>query len=104
MSYDEFLRQLGKAGLKIGEFSELIKMNRNSITNCSKTGSVPSHLAVIATLMGEMAEHQIDYRKALSKIEIKAKMPRGAATIGRFGGSKQGDLKFPQAPGERANQ
>lgn len=95
MSYEEFLRQLGKAGLKIGEFSELIKMNRNSITNCSKAGTVPSHLAVIATLMGEMAEHRIDYKKPLSRIEIKAKMPRGAAAAGRFGGSRQADLDFP---------
>lgn len=94
MTYDEFLRQLGKAGLSVGEFAILIKMNRNSITNCSKRGVVPSHLAVIATLMGEMAENKVDYKKVLSRIEIKAKRPRGSAAVGRFGGSKQTDIDF----------
>lgn len=97
MSYEEFLRQLGKAGLKIGEFSEIVKMHRNSITNCSKSGIVPSHLAIIATLMGEMAEHRIDYKKPLSRIDIRAKKLRGTAAIGRFGGNKQTDLDFPES-------
>ena len=65
MTYYEFLRQLGKAGLTVKEFAELIRMNRISINN-SKQGKVPSHLAVIACLMGEMAERGVDYRDALS--------------------------------------
>src|SRR3989344_2459701 len=60
MNYIEFQRQLGKAGLNIREFASLVKMNSNSVTNCAQRGEVPSHLAVIASLMGEMADHQID--------------------------------------------
>jgi hypothetical protein len=92
MNYNEFQRQLGKAGLTVREFAELVCMNRNSITNCSVKGEVPSHLAVIVTLMGAMADHRLDFRSALEHIGLAPKKPRGAAAKGRFGGSKQADL------------
>jgi hypothetical protein len=92
MTYDEFQRQIGKAGLNIRQFAELVKMNRISVSNYGKKGQVPSHLAVIAVLLGEMAERQIDFRGALSKIDITPKKPRGAGVYGKFGGDKQEDL------------
>jgi len=87
MTYEEFQRQLGKAGISVKEFAGLLEMNRNSITNCSARGEVPSHIAVIAALMAEMADHQLDFKKALSRINITPKKPRGAGTNGTFGGS-----------------
>jgi len=87
MTYEEFRRQLGKSGLTAKEFAELVKLNSNSITNYAKSGEVPSHLAVIAALLGEMAERKIDFRDVLSRIEIEPNKPRGAG-IGKFGGSK----------------
>lgn len=92
MNYEEFQRQLGKAGLTVREFATLVRMNRNSVTNCARKREVPSHLAVIVTLMGEMAEHQIDFKGVLSRVEIAPKKPRGGAVKGRFGGSRQVDL------------
>ena len=77
MNYEEFQRQLGKAGLSIREFAALIKMRHNSISNYSKRGEVPSHLALIAALLGEMGEHRIDFRKVISSIEIDKKRARG---------------------------
>ena len=91
MTYDEFQRHIGKAGLKIHQFAYLVKMNPISISNYGKKGEVPSHLAVIAALMGEMADRNIDYRNVLSRIDIVPKKPRGAG-IGKFGGNKQDDL------------
>jgi len=87
MTYQEFQRQIGKAGLTIRQFADLVKMNRNSLSNYGKKGEVPSHLAVIAALLGEMAERKIDYYDLLSKIEIAPKKPRGAG-IGKFGGDR----------------
>lgn len=92
MTYDEFQRQIGKAGLTIREFADLVKMHRNSVTNYAKLGEVPSHLAVIAALLGAMAEKKVDFRSILDSIEIEPKKPRGGAAKGRFGGSKQTDL------------
>jgi hypothetical protein len=95
MTYEEFQRQIGKAGLTIREFSDIVKMNRISISNYGKKGEVPSHIAVIAALLGEMAERKIDYRDTLSRIDILPKKPRGAG-IGKFGGNKQTGLNLFQ--------
>jgi hypothetical protein len=92
MTYDEFQRHIGKAGLTLKEFAQLIRVNRVSISNLSKKGEVPSHLAVIACLMGEMAERRIDFRPALSEIDISPRTPRAAAARGRFGGNRQSDM------------
>ena len=91
MTYNEFLRQLGKAGLTVREFADAVKMNRNSVTNLSQQGEVPSHLAVIATLMGVLADHQIEFTESLSRIDIKPKKPRGSAVKSRFRVSRQTD-------------
>ena len=96
MTYEEFLRQLGKAGLTVKEFAKLIRMNRVSISNNAKSGKVPSHLAVIACLMGEMGERGIDYRDALSRIEIEPKKAQGAAAKGGFAGDRQTDFFTPR--------
>jgi hypothetical protein len=85
MTYDEFTRQVGKAGISIREFARLVKMNHNSVTNCAQRGEVPSHLGVIAALMGEMAENRLDFRATLAKIDILPKQPRGKGK-GIFGG------------------
>ena len=68
MTYDEFQRQIGKAGLTIREFADLVKMHRNSVTNYAKLGEVPSHLAVIAALLGAMADQKLDFRAILDSI------------------------------------
>jgi hypothetical protein len=92
MTYEEFLRQLGKAALTVREFAEMVKMRPNSVTNCARRGEVPSHLAVIVALMGELAENRLDFKTPLSKITIEPKKPRGSAAKGKFGGSRQSGL------------
>jgi|SRR3569623_1752196 len=96
MTYEEFRRQLGKAGLTVKAFADLIKQTPNSITNYAMQGEVPPHLAIIAALMGEMAESGLDYRATLARIEFEASKPRGGATKGRFGGSRQIALELRQ--------
>jgi len=89
MTYEEFKRRLGKAGLTIRELAELLKLHPSSITNYSCRGIVPSHLAVIVTLMAEMAEHGIDFRHALCGLKIEPNKNRGAASVEKFLKSKQ---------------
>lgn len=86
MDYIEFKRQLGKAGLSAKEFAELVKMNPNSVTNYKKTGVIPVHWAIVAALMGEMAENNLNFRTILGKITIFPKKVRGAQQSGLFGG------------------
>lgn len=94
MTYDEFRRQLGKAGLTVKGFADLIKQTPNSITNYSSQGEVSSHLAIIAALLGDMAEQGVDFRATLARIQFEPSKPRGGAVKGRFGGTKQIDLNL----------
>lgn len=94
MTYEEFRRQLGKAGLTVKAFAELIKQTPNSITNYAAQGEVSPHLAIMAALMGDMAESGLDFRATLTRIEFESSKPRGGAAKGRFGGSKQISLQL----------
>jgi hypothetical protein len=67
-------------------------MNRVSLSNYAKKGEVPSHLAVISALLGEMAERKINFWSTLSNLDIEPKMPRGGGRNGKFAGNKQSDL------------
>lgn len=103
MTYEEFQRQLGKAALSARAFADLVKMNRSSITNYKKNGVVPSHWAIAALLMGEMADSGLDVKKALSRIEIEPKKIRGSVVKGRPGWNKQTDgEKTDESPNSSA--
>ena len=75
MTYEELQRHIGKAGLKSNEFARLLGMNPISISNMRKRGEVSRHLAVVAVLMGEMAERGIDIHALLSKIDAEPEEP-----------------------------
>lgn len=92
MTYDEFLAELGKAGLSIRAFAELVGMNRNSVSNYKGTREIPRHLAVIAVLLAEMNLKGVAFQTAISRVEATRKKPRGRGTPGRFGGDKQEPL------------
>jgi 23S rRNA maturation-related 3'-5' exoribonuclease YhaM len=77
MSYEEFRRHIGKAGLQMKDFASLINMTPTALSAYSKKGEVPTHLAIIAVLLGELADNQIDYKQALSKVTLSPKKPRG---------------------------
>ena len=85
MTYEEFQRHVGKAGLTLTEFARIVRMNRASISNLAQKGEVPGHLAIIASLLGEMAEQKVEFRTILSRIDVKPKRRRGArsANFGR---------------------
>lgn len=92
MTYEEFLAELGKAGLSVRAFADLIGMNRNSVSNYASSGEVPRHLAVIAVLMGEMKVQGVAFDAAMKRVSTVRKKPRGRGKPGRFGGDKQEQL------------
>lgn len=69
MPYSEFQRLIGKAGLTIKEFAELLGMNPNSITNYHKVGFVPSHIAIIISLTSSMKDQDIDFYGIFEKVK-----------------------------------
>jgi transcriptional regulator with XRE-family HTH domain len=92
MVYADFLDELGKAGLSVRAFAELIGMNPNSLSNYARTGDLPTHLALIAVLVAGVNEMGGDFRMLMSKVELAPKKPRGGARRGRFGGDRQANL------------
>lgn len=91
MTYIEFQTNLERAGLSVRAFAELIGMRPNSVTNYAKTGKVPSHLAVIVTLVAELAERAIDYHDIIERLDLAPKRPRGSARNGDFRGDLHRD-------------
>lgn len=51
-------------------------------------------MAIIAALMGDMAESGQDFRATLSRIQFDAAKPRGSAVKGTFGGIRQAEQKL----------
>jgi transcriptional regulator with XRE-family HTH domain len=91
VDYQAFVNELGKAGLNVRQFADLVGMNRNSVSNYAN-GSVPRHLALIAVLLGELNFRNIDFHPAVSRVSLIPKRPRGWAKRGRFGGNRQQEL------------
>lgn len=92
MSYEDFIGELGKAGLSVRGFADLVGMRPNSVSNNAKRGEVPSHLAIIAALLAELHMQGISYEPIFSRLDLSTKKPRGGASPGKFGGDPQGQL------------
>jgi hypothetical protein len=81
MNYTELKRNVGKAGLNMKEFAELIKASTNSITNLATKESVPKHLAIIATLLGEMVDKGVEYKYLFEKMDLEPQKARGKGSF-----------------------
>jgi len=81
MKYEEFTRQLGKAGLKIVDFAKLLKITPSSVSNYREKGEVPKYLAVIASLFGEMAEKGIDYKSIILNLDLQPNKSKNKGRI-----------------------
>lgn len=76
MDYEEFVRNVGKAGLSIKDFAKLIKANPNSITNLKAKGVVPKNLAIISVLLGELVDKKIPYEHLFGHLNIQEQKRR----------------------------
>ncbi len=91
MNYQQFIAELGRAGLNVRAFAELIGMNKNSVSNYAAQEKVPRNLAIIAVLMSEMNTHGLEFREVVVRA-ISERAPRKGTRPGRFGGDKQQQL------------
>ncbi len=87
MTYDEFQRHVGKAGLKLYEFARYMDLNPTTISNKRSRG-VPRHLAMVAVLLGELADRGIDYRELLARNGIEPTAPRNSDDNGATKGDE----------------
>jgi hypothetical protein len=100
MSYPDFLLELERVGITVRGFAEMVGMKPNSISNYARASALPTHLALIAVLVAELGSNGLDYRRAMAKVEVSPKKPRGGARPGHFGGDRQTSLDLQS---ERAN-
>lgn len=71
MNYKELVRNIGKAGLTIKQFAELIKAKPNSITNLKNKEDIPKNLAIISVLLGELVDKKLPYEHLFEDLDIK---------------------------------
>lgn len=69
MDYKTFKGCVRKTGLELKEFAGFIGMNHKSVSNYSKRGVVPDHLALIALMMIELDRYNVDYKDLLVKLD-----------------------------------
>jgi hypothetical protein len=96
MTYDEFKRHVGKAGLTLKAFAALVGMTPSSLSNYALKIEVPHHLAIIAVLMGEMAEEGKDFLGPIMKLGVPKKKSRG--------GSRPIDIEQGEKPRPRTRR
>lgn len=68
MNYGVFKGCVQLAGLGIKDFANYVGMNHRSISNYSKHGDVPDHLAIIALLLMELKKHDVEIGELFAKI------------------------------------
>lgn len=76
MNYKELVRNIGKAGLTIKQFAELIKAKPNSITNLKNKEDIPKNLAIISVLLGELVDKGLDYNHLFEKLDLQEQKAR----------------------------
>lgn len=89
MDYEEFVRNIGKAGLNIKKFAVLMQMSESSITNLKNKSTVPKHLAVIVTLLGHIKDKKLDFIDLFDNLDIKPQKYRIKDKFGGIRGRKK---------------
>lgn len=67
MGYAEFRRHLGKAGMTINNFAAYLGVRPASVSNHAKEAAVPRSYALLAVLLGDMADRGIPPQEVLSR-------------------------------------
>ena len=71
VTYSEFKRHLGKAGLTVNEFAALLHLQPSSVSNYAKKTSVPQAYAVIAVSLGDAADRGVDFRETFARYSLR---------------------------------
>jgi len=96
LDYPDFLGKLGCASLSVRAFAGLICMNPNSVFNYTRSGEVPTYLALIVVLVAELRSRRIDYKPIVARAALIGKKPQSRAKHGWFGSDRQNLLDLDQ--------
>lgn len=76
MQYQEFHERVRRSGLTVKGFAEFVGMDRKSVSNYSKKGEVPNHLALIAFMLAELAKCEVRHEVIKEKFDALGRLPR----------------------------
>ncbi len=92
MDYGTFKIWVRRTGLDMKQFASLLGMNHGSISNYSTRGEVPRHMALLAVMMVELDQRNVDINSLIAKIdghEMHNDMMRSGGGKGRKTGRKE---------------
>lgn len=89
MRYEEFHKRLSRAELSIKEFADFLGVNPKSISNYSKKGEVPNHLALIALMLAELIKYDVKSKDIIATLNTLGRKPRKPSSVGFRGGQKK---------------
>jgi hypothetical protein len=84
MLYPEFRRHLGKAGMTINEFAAYLCVQPASVSNYSKSGSVPRTYAIVAIFLGEAADRGADSARLLESFGVTPRAVPTGSNVKQF--------------------
>lgn len=74
VTYENLYNNITSTGLRLGDFANLLKMTRVSISNLNqKKNSVPKMLFVVSVLIREMHKAGLDFSSIIDNIELDYK-------------------------------
>lgn len=74
ITYENLYNNITSTGMKLGDFANLLKMTRVSISNLNqKQLSVPKMLFIVSVLIREMHKAGLDFSSIIDNIELDYK-------------------------------
>ncbi len=86
MDYQTFKLCVRRAGMEIKDFAGMVGLNHRSISNYSKRGEIPMHLAIMAVMMVELVKQDVDLKAVFAKSELTGRHRK--KTEGGFKGKR----------------
>jgi hypothetical protein len=78
MTFIEFKKLLLDAEISLPKFSKLIKVSEKNLQSYKKKDEVPNAIAVSAACFARLHQVDIDYRRLVESLELKAKVKKGS--------------------------
>lgn len=81
MLYKEFQDRVRRSGLSMKGFADFVGMDRKSISNYSKSGEAPNHLALIALLLAELTKYEVKHEALKERFDALGRRPRKRSRV-----------------------
>ncbi|MDX1809738.1 MAG: hypothetical protein R3331_09380 [Sulfurospirillaceae bacterium] len=92
MTFIDFKKLLLDAEITLPKFSALIKVSEKNIQSYKKKGEVPNSIAAVAKCFATMHKNELDYKREIEELHLKAKTKKGAGFAKKHKNNAQKDI------------